>query len=173
MQIHFAPATVIRGGQFRDEGTDSAHTRCFSRLQARREAVLVSKVRYFGLSEAGPNTIRRAHAVQPVSALQTEYSLFERDVEQVFPTLEELGIGFVPYSPLGRGLLTPLVAERLDGEDTLLRARTLVQASLACLDVALLTWTQPDETRAPADLLQACFLAIGNDGFRTAGNLRR
>jgi aryl-alcohol dehydrogenase-like predicted oxidoreductase len=64
------------------------------------------KVRYFGLSEAGPNTIRRAHAVHPVSVLQTEYSLFERDIEHVFPTLTELSIGFVPYSPLGRGFLT-------------------------------------------------------------------
>jgi aryl-alcohol dehydrogenase-like predicted oxidoreductase len=64
------------------------------------------KVRYFGLSEAGSNTIRRAHAVQPVSALQSEYSLFERDIEQVLPTLKELGIGFVAYSPLGRGFLT-------------------------------------------------------------------
>ncbi len=64
------------------------------------------KVRYLGLSEAGPETIHRAHAVHPVSVLQTEYSLFERDVEQLFPTLEELGIGFVAYSPLGRGFLT-------------------------------------------------------------------
>ncbi|WP_417503787.1 aldo/keto reductase [Microbacterium sp.] len=64
------------------------------------------KVRYFGLSEAGPKTLRRAHAVHPVTVLQTEYSLFERDVEQLFPVLEELGIGFVAYSPLGRGFLT-------------------------------------------------------------------
>jgi aryl-alcohol dehydrogenase-like predicted oxidoreductase len=71
-----------------------------------KELIGAGKVRHFGLSEAGSNTIRRAHAVQPVSALQTEYSLFERDVEQLFPTLEELGIGFVAYSPLGRGFLT-------------------------------------------------------------------
>jgi aryl-alcohol dehydrogenase-like predicted oxidoreductase len=71
-----------------------------------KEFIDAGKVRYFGLSEAGSNTIRRAHAVQPVSMLQTEYSLFERDVEQLFPTLEELGIGFVAYSPLGRGFLT-------------------------------------------------------------------
>ncbi|AEH09034.1 MULTISPECIES: aldo/keto reductase [Protofrankia] len=73
------------------------------------EFVQAGKVKYFGLSEAGPRTIRRAHAVQPVSALQTEYSLFERDVESIFPTLAELGIGFVPYSPLGRGFLTDAV----------------------------------------------------------------
>jgi aryl-alcohol dehydrogenase-like predicted oxidoreductase len=65
------------------------------------------KVRYFGLSEAGPDDIRRAHAVQPVSVLQTEYSIFERAVEQeILPTTRELGIGFVAYSPLGRGFLT-------------------------------------------------------------------
>lgn len=64
------------------------------------------KVKYFGMSEAGDKTIRAAHAVQPVSVLQTEYSLFERDVEVLFPTLRELGIGFVAYSPLGRGFLT-------------------------------------------------------------------
>jgi aryl-alcohol dehydrogenase-like predicted oxidoreductase len=65
------------------------------------------KVRHFGLSEAGPTTIRRAHAVQPVTALQSEYSLFWREPEEsVLGTLEELGIGFVPFSPLGRGLLT-------------------------------------------------------------------
>jgi aryl-alcohol dehydrogenase-like predicted oxidoreductase len=64
------------------------------------------KVRFFGLSEAGPETIRRAHATYPVSVLQTEYSVFEREVEQILPVLEEFGIGFVAYSPLGRGFLT-------------------------------------------------------------------
>ncbi|MGA6219389.1 aldo/keto reductase [Streptomyces umbrinus] len=71
-----------------------------------KELIDAGKVKYFGLSEAGSQTIRRAHAVQPVSVLQTEYSLFERDVEQLFPTLQELGIGFVAYSPLGRGFIT-------------------------------------------------------------------
>ena len=71
-----------------------------------KELVEAGKVKYFGLSEAGPETIRKAHAVQPVSVLQTEYSLFERDVEQLFPVLAELGIGFVAYSPLGRGFIT-------------------------------------------------------------------
>jgi aryl-alcohol dehydrogenase-like predicted oxidoreductase len=71
------------------------------------ELVAAGKVLYFGLSEAGPETIRRAHAVHPVSVLQTEYSIFERDVEgPILPVLEELGIGFVAYSPLGRGFLT-------------------------------------------------------------------
>ena len=72
-----------------------------------RDLIIAGKVRHFGLSEAGAKTIRRAHAVQPVSALQSEYSLFWREPEQsVMPTLEELGIGFVPFSPLGKGFLT-------------------------------------------------------------------
>ncbi|MDO8188122.1 aldo/keto reductase [Conexibacter sp. JD483] len=72
-----------------------------------KELIDAGKVRWFGLSEAGPETIRRAHAVQPVSALQTEYSIFEREAaEEVLPVTRELGIGFVPYSPLGRGFLT-------------------------------------------------------------------
>src|SRR4029450_1255050 len=70
------------------------------------------KVKHFGLSEAGVQTIRRAHAVQPVTALQSEYSLwFRRPEAEVLPTLEELGIGFVPYSPLGKGFLTGKIDE--------------------------------------------------------------
>ncbi len=72
-----------------------------------KELIQAGKVRHFGLSEASPRTIRRAHQVQPVTALQSEYSLFTRDTEkEIIPTLEELGIGFVPFSPLGRGFLT-------------------------------------------------------------------
>ncbi|MGO8825865.1 MAG: aldo/keto reductase [Acidimicrobiales bacterium] len=71
------------------------------------ELVALGKVRFLGLSEAAPDTIRRAHAVHPISALQTEYSVWSRDPErEILPTLRELGIGFVPYSPLGRGFLT-------------------------------------------------------------------
>jgi aryl-alcohol dehydrogenase-like predicted oxidoreductase len=71
------------------------------------DLITEGKVLHFGLSEASPDTIRRAHTVQPVSALQTEYSLWTRDVEdEILPLLRELGIGFVPYSPLGHGLLT-------------------------------------------------------------------
>jgi aryl-alcohol dehydrogenase-like predicted oxidoreductase len=74
---------------------------------AMAELVAQGKVRYLGLSEAAPATIRRAHAVHPISALQTEYSVWSRDPEvEILPTLRELGIGFVPYSPLGRGFLT-------------------------------------------------------------------
>ena len=72
-----------------------------------KDLIREGKVKYFGLSEAGVETIRRAHAVQPVSALQSEYSLFWREPEtEIIPTLEELGIGFVPFSPLGKGFLT-------------------------------------------------------------------
>lgn len=77
-----------------------------------RDLIAEGKVLHFGLSEAGPTTIRRAHAVQPVTALQSEYSLWWREPEQkVFPTLTELGIGFVPFSPLGRGFLTGTIDE--------------------------------------------------------------
>jgi aryl-alcohol dehydrogenase-like predicted oxidoreductase len=72
-----------------------------------KDLIQAGKVKHFGLSEAGAKTIRRAHAVQPVTALQSEYSLFWREPEEsVMPTLEELGIGFVPFSPLGKGFLT-------------------------------------------------------------------
>jgi aryl-alcohol dehydrogenase-like predicted oxidoreductase len=72
-----------------------------------QELIDAGKVRHFGLSEAGVQTIRRAHAVQPVAALQSEYSLWWREPEaEILPTLEELGIGFVPFSPLGKGFLT-------------------------------------------------------------------
>jgi aryl-alcohol dehydrogenase-like predicted oxidoreductase len=78
-----------------------------------KELILEGKVRHFGLSEAGAQTIRRAHAVQPVAALQSEYSLWWREPEkEILPTLEELGIGFVPFSPLGKGFLTGAISEK-------------------------------------------------------------
>jgi aryl-alcohol dehydrogenase-like predicted oxidoreductase len=77
-----------------------------------KELIDAGKVRHFGLSEAGTRTIRRAHAVQPVAALQSEYSLWWREPErEIIPTLEELGIGFVPFSPLGKGFLTGTIDE--------------------------------------------------------------
>jgi aryl-alcohol dehydrogenase-like predicted oxidoreductase len=79
-----------------------------------RDLIQLGKVKHFGLSEAGVQTIRRAHAVQPVTALQSEYSLWwrKRPEEEILPTLEELGIGLVPYSPLGRGYLTGTITEQ-------------------------------------------------------------
>lgn len=85
-----------------------------------KDLIQAGKVKHFGLSEAGANTIRRAHAVQPVTALQSEYSLFWREPEHsVMPTLEELGIGFVPFSPLGKGFLTGKVdaSTKFDSSD--------------------------------------------------------
>lgn len=82
---------------------------------AMAELVEAGKVRYLGLSEASTETIRRAHAVHPISALQTEYSLWSRDPEEeILPALRELGIGFVPYSPLGRGFLTGQIKQPSD-----------------------------------------------------------
>ena len=78
-----------------------------------KDLIQEGKVRHFGLSEAGAHTIRRAHAVQPVTALQSEYSLWTRQPEvEILPTLEELGIGFVPFSPLGKGFLTGQITEQ-------------------------------------------------------------
>ena len=78
-----------------------------------KELIHEGKVKYFGLSEASAESIRKAHAVQPVSALQSEYSMFFRDAEkEIIPTLEELGIGFVPFSPLGKGFLTGAMTEQ-------------------------------------------------------------
>ena len=77
-----------------------------------KDLISEGKVKHFGMSEAGVQSIRRAHAVQPVAALQSEYSLWWREPEEIFPTLEELGIGFVPFSPLGRGFLTGKIDEK-------------------------------------------------------------
>jgi aryl-alcohol dehydrogenase-like predicted oxidoreductase len=82
---------------------------------AMAELVAAGKVKYLGLSEASPATIRRAHQVHPITVLQTEYSLWERHVEEeILPTVRELGIGFVPYSPLGRGFLTGAITSKSD-----------------------------------------------------------
>src|SRR5207302_1645760 len=84
-----------------------------------KELIREGKVKHFGLSEAGMQTIRRAHAVQPITALQSEYSLWTRTPEkEVIPTLEELGIGFVPYSPLGKGFLTGKIDENTTFDST-------------------------------------------------------
>ena len=92
-------------------------------VAAMAKLVKAGKVRYLGLSEASPATIRRAHKVHPITALQTEYSLWERHVEaEILPTVRELGIGFVAYSPLGRGFLTGAIAKKSDFGETDFRA---------------------------------------------------
>ena len=98
-----------------DPGTPIEET-----VGALSELIEEGKIRHYGLSEAAPETIRRANAVHPVTALQTEYSLWSRDVEkEILPTVRELGIGFVPYSPLGRGFLTGTIRslDQLDESD--------------------------------------------------------
>lgn len=107
-----------------------------------KELIETGKVHHFGMSEAGVETIRRAHAVQPVTALQSEYSLFWREPEdEILPTLEELDIGFVPFSPLGRGLLTGQVTAASKFGEGDFRAslprfeREALEANLALVDL--------------------------------------
>ena len=89
-----------------------------------KDLIQAGKVKHFGLSESSADLIRRAHAVQPVTALQSEYSIWWRNIEDdILPTLEELGIGLVPYSPLGRGYLTGKINENVTFDSTDIRAR--------------------------------------------------
>ncbi|MDB6137560.1 MAG: aldo/keto reductase [Verrucomicrobiaceae bacterium] len=129
-----------------------------------KELILAGKVKHFGLSEAGVQTIRRAHAVQPVTALQSEYSLWTRTPEhEVMPALEELGIGFVPYSPLGKGFLTGAMNEntKLDSTDfrsTLPRfTAEAMKANKALVD--LLTKISERKKATPAQIALAWLLA--------------
>jgi aryl-alcohol dehydrogenase-like predicted oxidoreductase len=132
------------------------------------ELVAEGKIRHIGLSEAAPETIRRAHAVHPVTAVQTEYSLWSRDPEaQVLPVLRELGIGFVPYSPLGRGFLTGEIrsvdqldetdfrrtSPRFAGENLARNIRIVEQVDAVAKDVGA----------TPAQVALAWLLAHGDD----------
>ena len=122
------------------------------------------KVKHFGLSEAGADTLRRAHAVQPVAALQSEYSLWQREVEtEILPTLEELGIGLVPFSPLGRGYLTGTFDETTtlqagDLRNTLPRFTPEARKANQSL-VALLTTMGARKQATPAQIALAWLLA--------------
>jgi aryl-alcohol dehydrogenase-like predicted oxidoreductase len=129
-----------------------------------KELIAEGKVKHFGLSEAGVGTIRRAHAVQPVTALQSEYSLwFRRPEAEVIPTLEELGIGFVPYSPLGKGFLTGAMnadtkLESNDFRSTLPRfTPEAMQANQALID--LLATIAKRKNATPAQIALAWLLA--------------
>jgi aryl-alcohol dehydrogenase-like predicted oxidoreductase len=129
-----------------------------------KDLIREGKVRHFGLSEAAAQTIRRAHAVQPVTAVQSEYSLwFRRPEEDVLPTLEELGIGFVPFSPLGKGFLTGKIdqhAEFTSGDirNTIPRFTPEArQANLALVD--LLETTAQRKNATPAQIALAWLLA--------------
>ncbi|CAN5447747.1 aldo/keto reductase [soil metagenome] len=129
-----------------------------------KELIAAGKVKHFGLSEAGVQTIRRAHAVQPVTALQSEYSLWTRTPEkEVIPTLDELGIGFVPYSPLGKGFLTGAMNEHTklasnDFRSTLPRfAPEAMKANQALID--LLAQIAERKKATPAQIALAWLLA--------------
>jgi aryl-alcohol dehydrogenase-like predicted oxidoreductase len=129
-----------------------------------KELIQEGKVKHFGLSEAGVQTIRRAHAVQPVAALQSEYSLWWRKPEaEVIPTLEELGIGFVPYSPLGKGFLTGKIDESTtfdssDFRSTLPRfTKEALKANQALID--LLGSIAEQKQATPAQIAIAWLLA--------------
>jgi aryl-alcohol dehydrogenase-like predicted oxidoreductase len=143
---------------------------------AMKELVTAGKVRYLGLSEVGPETLRRANAVHPISALQSEYSLWERGVEaQVLPTLRELGIGFVPYSPLGRGFLTGAVTlEGLEPDDfrrtTPRFSAENVQKNNALVDVVKRVAARHNAT--PAQVALAWVLAQGEDIVPIPGTKR-
>jgi aryl-alcohol dehydrogenase-like predicted oxidoreductase len=129
-----------------------------------KELIQAGKVKHFGMSEAGAKTIRRAHAVQPLTALQSEYSLWWRKPEaEIIPTLEELGIGFVPYSPLGKGFLTGAIKEdaKFDSTDfrsTLPRfAPEALKANQALID--LLSSIAKRKNATPAQIALAWLLA--------------
>jgi len=129
-----------------------------------KDLIRSGKVRHFGLSEAGVQTVRRAHAVQPVTALQSEYSLWWREPEvQILPTLEDLGIGFVPFSPLGKGFLTGAIDEGTQFDSTDFRnvvprfAPEARKANKALVDV--LSAIAANKKATPAQLALAWLLA--------------
>jgi aryl-alcohol dehydrogenase-like predicted oxidoreductase len=129
-----------------------------------KDLIKAGKVKHFGLSEASAEQIRRAHAVQPVTALQSEYSLWFKDVEaEILPTCEELGIGFVPYSPLGRGYLTGKVDETTKFDKSDIRANNprftteAIQANRAVIELLAKIAAQKGGT--PAQIALAWLLA--------------
>lgn len=143
---------------------------------AMADLVRQGKVRFLGLSEASAKTIRRAHAVHPISALQSEYSLWTRDYEdEVIPTLRELGIGFVPFSPLGRGLLSGALSE-LPADD--MRKKISPRFEGGNLDenlkvVARLKEIAAEKGITPSQLALAWVLAQGDDIVPIPGTKRR
>ena len=145
---------------------------------AMAELVDAGKVRFLGLSEAGPETIRRAHAVHPISALQTEYSLWSRDPEdELLATVRELGIGFVAYSPLGRGFLTGQIASPDDFEpDDFRRHNPRFQGDNFARNLELVDRVKQlasDKDCTPGQLALAWVLAQGEDVVPIPGTKRR
>jgi aryl-alcohol dehydrogenase-like predicted oxidoreductase len=145
---------------------------------AMAELVQEGKVRYLGLSEAAPATIRRAHAVHPISALQSEYSLWTRDPEaEILPTVRELGIGFVAYSPLGRGFLSGRIRsiEDLDEKDFRRRGPRFQEENLR-RNLALVAEVEAlaaDKGITPSQLALAWVLSRGDDIVPIPGTKRR
>ena len=145
-------------------------------IGAMAELVEAGKVRYLGLSEASAETIRRAHAVHPITAVQSEWSLFSRDIEEsALPACRELGIGIVPYSPLGRGMLTGALPADLPADDF---RRTLprftgdnLDANLALVEEIRAVAARYDAT--PGQVALAWVLAQGNDVAPIPGTKRR
>jgi aryl-alcohol dehydrogenase-like predicted oxidoreductase len=145
---------------------------------AMAELVDAGKVRFLGLSEAAPETIRRAHAVHPISALQTEYSLWSRDVEdEILPTLRELGIGLVAYSPLGRGFLTGQITSPQDfAPDDFRRHNPRFQGENFARNLELVTRIRQiaaEKDCTPGQLALAWVLAQGKDVVPIPGTKRR
>jgi aryl-alcohol dehydrogenase-like predicted oxidoreductase len=145
---------------------------------AMSELVDAGKVRFLGLSEAAPDTIRRAHAVHPISALQTEYSLWSRDPEdEILATVRELGIGFVAYSPLGRGFLTGQITSPDDFEaDDFRRANPRFMGENFAKNLELVDRVKAlaaDKDCTPGQLALAWVLAQGDDIVPIPGTKRR
>jgi aryl-alcohol dehydrogenase-like predicted oxidoreductase len=146
---------------------------------AMAELVKAGKVKYLGLSEASPATIRRAHKVHPITALQTEYSLWERHPEkEILPTIRELGIGFVPYSPLGRGFLTGTITKPSDlgGSDARTQRMPRFAGENFDKNQALVQRVKAIAQRkgvTPAQLALAWVLAKGEDLVPIPGTKRR
>jgi len=142
------------------------------------ELVREGKVRFIGLSEAAPETLRRAHAVHPIAALQSEYSLWEREVEgDILPVCRELGIGFVPYSPLGRGFLTGQIRSRGDLPDNDWRrndprySEENFGANLRLVEIVEAVAAR--HRASPAQVALAWLLAQGEDIVPIPGSKRR
>ena len=142
------------------------------------ELVREGKVRHLGLSETAPSTLRRAHAVHPIAALQSEYSLWERDIEDdILPVCRELGIGFVPYSPLGRGFLTGQIRSRADLAEKDWRhndprySEENFAANLKLVDIVRKVAARHDVS--PAQIALAWLLAQGDDIVPIPGVKRR
>jgi len=147
-------------------------------IGAMAELVKAGKVRYLGMSEAAPETLRRAHAVHPISALQTEYSLWSRDVEdRILPTVRELGIGFVAYSPLGRGFLTGQIKRIEDlPEDDFRRYSPRFQGENFQKNLDLVSEIErmaEEKGCTPAQLALAWVLAQGDDIVPIPGTKRQ